>query len=283
MEMSDTQKNSGITHEHGVVRGWVHSFQSLGAVDGPGVRFVVFLQGCPLRCAYCHNPDTWAFPEVMIAKGCSGVAGGITAAGSNGIAGCTAAVAYTPEEVVKKILRFKPYIKNGGVTVSGGEALMQPEFVAGLFRLLQREGLHTALDTSGIGDLKKAADVLKYTNLVLADLKFSEPEDYKKYCGADMLQVLAFLDLTETMGVPLWIRHVVVPGLNDMPENIREIGRISHSYTNLEKLELLPFKKICMSKYDEMGMEFGLKDYEACSAARIAELEGYLASLRSRK
>ena len=255
MAMTDVQMHSGADGE--TICGWVHSFQSLGAVDGPGVRFVVFLQGCPLRCAYCHNPDTWAFPETTAAK--------------------SAAEAYTPRDVVKKILRFKPYIRNGGVTVSGGEALMQPEFVAELFRLLQEEGLHTALDTSGIGDLKKTAEVLRYTDLVLADLKFSDKESYKKYCGADMARVREFLDLTEDMQVPLWIRHVVVPGLNDTPESIREIGRISRSYTNLQKIELLPFKKICMSKYEEMGIEFPLRDYEACSTDRISELEEYLA------
>lgn len=244
------------------VQGWIHSFQSLGAVDGPGVRFVVFMQGCPLRCAYCHNPDTWAVPEAMSDQPDAVLRDNSTA--------------YTPEEVVKKILRFKPYIKNGGVTVSGGEALLQPEFVTELFRLLKQEGLHTALDTSGIGDLKKARQVLEYTDLVLADLKFSDAGSYAKYCGASMDRVLEFLRLTEAMEVSVWIRHVVVPGLNDDPDQIREIGRISRSLGNLEKIELLPFKKICMSKYEAMGIEFPLKDYEACSAAKIAELETFL-------
>ena len=231
-------------------KGYVHSFQSLGAVDGPGLRFVVFLQGCPLRCAYCHNPDTWALP--LAASGCK---------------------AYTPKETVEKILRYRAYIKKGGVTVSGGEALMQPEFVAELFKLLKAEGIHTALDTSGIGNLKAAAGVLEFTDLVLADLKFSTPEAYTLYCGADMAKVLQFLRLTEEMSVPLWIRHVVVPGLNDAPECIREIGRISASFRNLEKVELLPFRKICISKYEQMGLDFPLKDYEACTQEKISELE----------
>lgn len=244
------------------VQGWIHSFQSLGAVDGPGVRFVVFMQGCPLRCAYCHNPDTWAMPKSL-----SGQPEGNLQDNST---------AYTPEEVVEKILRFKPYIKNGGVTVSGGEALLQPEFVAELFRLLKQQGLHTALDTSGIGDLKKARRVLEFTDLVLADLKFCDAASYARYCGASMDRVLEFLRLTEAMEIPVWIRHVVVPGLNDGPEQIREIGRISRSLRNLEKIELLPFKKICMSKYEAMGIDFPLKAYEACSGSRIAELEAYL-------
>lgn len=244
------------------VQGWIHSFQSLGAVDGPGVRFVVFMQGCPLRCAYCHNPDTWAIPSAVSGQPDRGLRDNSTA--------------YTPEEVVKRILRFKPYIKNGGMTVSGGEALLQPEFVAELFQLLKQQGLHTALDTSGIGDLEKARRVLEYTDLVLVDLKFCDAGSYARYCGASMDRVLEFLHLTETMVVPVWIRHVVVPGLNDDPEQIREIGRISRSFINLEKIELLPFKKICMSKYEAMGIDFPLKAYEACSELRIAELEAYL-------
>ena len=234
--------------------GFVHSFESLGAVDGPGLRYVVFMQGCPLRCAYCHNPDTWAFE-------------------SQG-ADC---IRISAKETAKKILRYKSYIKNGGVTVSGGEALMQSDFVRSLFFLLKNEGLHTALDTSGAGDLQNAKKVLEYTDLVIADLKFSTPEDYKKYCGLDMDHILNFLKLTEEADVPLWIRHVVVPGLTDSKEHIQKIAEISRSYNNLEKLELLPFKKICENKYEELGMEFPLKDHAACSEQKIKELEKIIA------
>lgn len=229
--------------------GFVHSFESLGAVDGPGLRYVVFMQGCPLRCAYCHNPDTWAFAH----QG----------------AKC---IRISAKETAGKILRYKSYIKNGGVTVSGGEALMQSDFVRSLFFLLKNEGLHTALDTSGAGDLQNAKKVLEYTDLVIADLKFSTPEDYKKYCGLDMDHILKFLELTEEMNVPLWIRHVVVPGLTDGPEHIKKTAEISYSFKNLEKLELLPFKKICESKYEELKIEFPLKDHEACSAETIEAL-----------
>lgn len=232
------------------IAGYIHSFQSLGAVDGPGLRFVVFMQGCPLRCGYCHNPDTWAFHENAPDCKC-----------------------YTEKEVVEKILRYKSYIKNGGVTVSGGEALMQPEFVAALFETLKKEGIHTALDTSGAGDLKKAENVLKYTDLVLADLKFSNENDYKQYCSASMDHVMGFLKLTEKMQIPLWIRHVVVPGLNDQRDSILKIVSLAKSFKNLEKIELLPFKKICMSKYEQMGIEFAFKDFEACTEEKIKELE----------
>ena len=139
--------------------GVIHSFQSMGAVDGPGLRFVIFMQGCPLRCIYCHNPDTWSFDGET----------------------------YTVSRVVEKIRRFRPYFQyGGGVTVSGGEALHHWEFVAQLFRTLQEEGIHTALDTSGIGNLVGAEQVLQYTDLVICDIKFSTEEAYKKYCKGSL-------------------------------------------------------------------------------------------------
>lgn len=213
--------------------GRVHSFQSMGAVDGPGVRFVVFLQGCPLRCAYCHNPDTWD-PR-----------GGEP---------------YTPQAVCEKILRYRPYLRHGGVTVSGGEPLMQAPFVAELFRLLREQGIHTALDTSGTGNLEQAREVLAETDLVLCDLKFADAKAYRAHCGASFNQVLQFLSLTEVMHVPLWIRHVVVPGLTDAPDQVRQIARIAGRFDNLQKLEFLPFRKLCAEKYERMGIPFPLAD-----------------------
>ena len=226
--------------------GRVHSFQSMGAVDGPGVRFVVFLQGCPLRCAYCHNPDTWA-PQ-----------GGEE---------------YTPEAVCEKILRYRPYLKHGGVTVSGGEPLLQAPFVAELFRLLRAEGIHTALDTSGIGNLEQARAVLAETALVLCDLKFADAPAYRAHCGASFDQVLQFLSLTEAMHVPRWARHVVVPGLTDGPAQVREIARIAGRFSNLQKLELLPFRKLCAEKYERMGIPFPLKDTPEMGEESLRELE----------
>ena len=237
------------------IKGYIHSFQSLGAVDGPGLRCVVFLQGCPLRCAYCHNPDTWAF---------------------GGTDGARDAQLMTTGAVLQKILRLRPYIKNGGVTVSGGEALMQPDFVFALFSLLKKEEIHTALDTSGIGDPQAAEKVLSVTDLVLGDLKFSEPENYLRYCRTDMAQVLRFYDLTARLQVPLWIRHVVVPGLNDTPSQIREIARIACGFPNLEKIELLPFRKICETKYEQLNIPFPLKDYPECSEEKIRQLKALL-------
>lgn len=225
--------------------GRIHSFQSMGAVDGPGIRCVVFMQGCPLRCIYCHNPDTHSFD---------------------------AGEEYTPQDMCKKILRFKSYIKNGGVTVSGGEPLMQPDFVKELFTLLKENGIHTALDTSGIGDTVKAKEVLEVTDLVLADVKFLNADDYKKYTDSDFDSVIKFLDLTKENDTPVWIRQVIVPGINDTKENILELLEFLKKYDNVEKIELLPFRKLCVPKYDNLGIEFPLKNTPEMSQEGIDEL-----------
>jgi pyruvate formate lyase activating enzyme len=234
------------------MKGRIHSFQSLGAVDGPGLRYVVFLQGCTLRCAYCHNPDTWNI---------------------------SAGEEYEADEIVRKILRYKTYFgRDGGVTVSGGEPLLQWGFVAELFQKLHAEGIRTALDTAGIGDLEGARMVLRHTDLVLCDLKFSRAEDYLRWCRGNMAQVAAFLELTGQMCISLWIRHVVVPGLNDREEDILRIASIAGQYRNLQKLELLPFRKICETKYRALGIEFSLHDYAECPESEIQRLYRLLES-----
>ena len=226
--------------------GRVHSIQSLGAVDGPGVRYVVFLQGCPLRCAYCHNPDTWDF------------AGGTEKEAA---------------DLVKEIGRFKPYFgTKGGVTVSGGEPLQQPAFVEELFSLLHKEGIHTALDTSGVGNLEAARRVLEHTDLILGDLKFATREEYKTHCKADMAKVLAFYRLAAEMQVPLWVRHVVVPGLNDSLEDMGKIQALAQSFSNLEKIEWLPFHNLCVEKYQSMGIPFPLAGTDNMDEAALQRL-----------
>lgn len=226
-------------------KGRVHSFQSMGAVDGPGLRCVVFMQGCPLRCVYCHNPDTHSF------------GGGDE---------------YTPEEMLQKILRFKSYIKNGGVTVSGGEPLMQAEFVKELFYLLRENGIHTALDTSGIGDIGKAKELLSVTDLVLLDIKFLDAESYNKHCKGDFEQVLDFLKLTKEMDIPLWIRQVIVPHINDDESNIVKLLELLKDYGNVKKIELLPFRKLCVPKYENLGIPFPLADTPEMPQREIDEL-----------
>ncbi len=228
------------------MKGRVHSIQSLGAVDGPGVRYVVFLQGCPLRCAYCHNPDTWDF------------SGGTEREAA---------------DLVKEIRRFKPYFgAKGGVTVSGGEPLAQAPFVEELFSLLHKEGIHTALDTSGVGDLEKARRVLSHTDLVLGDLKFATAEEYKTHCGADMDKVLSFYQMTAERNVSLWVRHVVVPELNDTLEDMGKIKALAESFPNLEKIEWLPFHNLCLEKYQAMGIAFPLEGVPNMDENRLEEL-----------
>lgn len=225
--------------------GYIHSFQSMGAVDGPGLRYVVFMQGCPLRCAYCHNPDTWEFQKGQLLE---------------------------PEAVADRVLKYRTYLKNGGVTVSGGEPLMQPEFVTALFRILKQKGMHTALDTSGIGDLEKAAEVLTYTDLVLADVKFLSREQYEQYCKADFEQVTAFLDLTQRKQVPLWIRRVVIPQINDRSEDVMALLDFLKAYANVEKVELLPFRKLGLPKYEQLGISFPFSEVPEMAESKIEEL-----------
>lgn len=232
--------------------GRIHSFQSLGAVDGPGLRYVVFLQGCPLRCAYCHNPDTWD-----------------TQGGTP----------YDVEEVVKKIKRYRSYFqKNGGVTVTGGEPLLQADFVAELFCRLKQEGIHTALDTSGNGcaDKDKIENVLEYTDLVLCDVKFLSQEEYQKNCRGSFDSVCSFLEQVKVQNVPLWVRHVVVPSLTDSPEYMKRLHAFLQHYPNLVKVELLPFRKLCLEKYQSLGISFPLEALPEMKQEKVKELYQYL-------
>ena len=228
------------------MEGRVHSLQSLGTVDGPGLRYVVFLQGCPLRCVYCHNPDTWD------------PAGG--------------AVMGT-EELVEKILRCRPYFgTEGGVTVSGGEPLLQAEFVTQLFARLKQEGVHTALDTSGAGDLGKAPALLEVTDLVLLDLKFPTEEGYRRHCRGSLGQTEAFAALVAEKQVPLWVRHVVVPGLNDTLEDMAAVRSWARRQPTLEKIEWLPFHNLCLEKYQQLGVPFPLADTPPMDRERLDRL-----------
>ncbi len=227
------------------MKGYINSFQSLGTVDGPGVRYVIFMQGCHLRCIYCHNPETWKL----------GVGD-----------------EYTTDEVVEKVLKYKSYIKKGGVTVTGGEALLQIEFVTELFKKLKANDIHTAIDTSGFSNIDKCKELFKYTDLVICDFKFTTDEEYKKYTGRGMSEVLDFLKLTKMCKIPVHIRQVIVPNLNDSEENVYKLKEILSDYDNIEHIELLPFRKLCLEKYEEMNLEFKLKDTEEMNPDRIREL-----------
>ena len=228
-------------------KGRIHSVMSMGGVDGPGIRCVVFLQGCPMRCAYCHNPDTWT-PD----------GGEVLSA----------------EEVAEKVLRYRTYFgDNGGLTVSGGEPLMQVEFVTGLFGLMREEGISTCLDTSGHGCAgEKLEALLAKTDITLCDIKFTDESAYKRYTKGSLEQVQGFLKVADAAGVRIWIRHVVVPGITDSRENIERLVRIAGQYRRVERIELLPFHKMCIPKYEALGLEFPLADVPECSNSRAEEL-----------
>ena len=230
--------------------GYVHSIQSLGTVDGPGVRFVVFLQGCHLRCKCCHNPDTWD---------------------TNG------GVMYTAEEIVNKAKRYREYFKdNGGITLSGGEPLLQPDFVREIFELCHKAGIHTCLDTSGsiLNDTVK--EMLKYTDRVLLDIKYTTDEDYKNYVGCEFKKPLGFLSYLNEMKIPVTIRHVIIPTLNNNSENIERLNGIIKKYPVIDKTELLPFKKLCSVKYDKLGLDFKFRDIPTPTKAEMENLNSLL-------
>ncbi|MBE6763123.1 MAG: pyruvate formate lyase-activating protein [Ruminococcaceae bacterium] len=227
--------------------GRIHSFQSLGTVDGPGVRFVVFMQGCPLRCGCCHNPDTWEFD---------------------------AGEEFTALEVVEKIERYRDYFgSDGGVTVSGGEPLMQPAFVAELFSLCRERGIHTCLDTSGIGEY---GEVLPFADRVLLDIKYTDPAQYRQYVGCEMETVLTFLDELETRRIPTTLRQVILPSLNDSAESLLALREIARAHSCVDNVELLPFRNICQVKYDQMGIPFPFAHLAVPTAQQMKQLEQIL-------
>ena len=216
--------------------GYVNSIQSMGTLDGPGVRFVVFLQGCPLRCGCCHNPETRSLD------------GGTE---------------YSATLLAEKALRYKNYFgKEGGITLSGGEPLLQTEFAAELFAECKKRGINTCLDTSGClmnDDVKK---LLALTDHVLLDIKYPTDEQYLEYVGCSIEGPLAFLNYLNDKGVPTTIRQVIIPTLNDSHESISYLKKLKSEHRCVDKIELLPFKKICQTKYDSMGIGFPFKDYD---------------------
>ena len=213
-----------------MIKGNVNSIQSLGALDGPGIRFVVFMQGCNLRCGCCHNPDTWEF--------------GI---GSE----------YTPEEIVSKAKRYKEYFgSEGGITVSGGEPLLQAEFVTKVFELCHQEGINTCLDTSGSILNDSVKELLTVTDRVLLDIKYTDNNLYEKHVGCKFDKVIEFLEYLNEIGCSVTLRQVIIPNLNENEENVLKLKELAKKYSCTDKIELLPFKKICQVKYDKMGLEF---------------------------
>ena len=217
-----------------MTEGLVHSLESMGLVDGPGIRTVVFLQGCALRCQYCHNPDTWARENPAEQR-------------------------LTPQELLRRLERFRPYYgENGGVTFSGGEPLLQPEFLGESLKLCRRAGIHTCLDTAGCG-LGDYEEILAYTDLVLLDVKHYTPEGYRQVTGRDMGPYRDFLEQVQRRNIPLWIRHVVVPGLTDGEEHLEGLERYLSTLSGVERVELLPYHTLGVHKYAALGLPYPLE------------------------
>jgi len=230
--------------------GRVHSIQSMGTLDGPGVRFAVFLQGCNLRCKCCHNPDTW---ELEGGK------------------------EYTAGEIFSRVLRFREYFgKDGGITFSGGEPLLQTDFVREVFELCHEAGINTCLDTSGsiLNDSVKA--LLAETDRVLLDIKYTEDGLYRENVGCGIKRVLDFLEYLNERGIPTTLRQVIIPTVNDTEENIKALKAIADANPCVDKIELLPFRKICQVKYDGMGIEFPFGKIPEPTAAKMTELQEIL-------
>ena len=226
-----------------MAKGLIHSVESMGLVDGPGIRTVFFLQGCALRCRYCHNPDTWAR--------------------ENGRAAW-----YTPEEVLRRLERFQPYYgREGGVTFSGGEPLLQPEFLAETLALCRRAGIHTCLDTAGAG-LGEYGAILAQTDLILLDVTHYHPEGYRAVTGADMGAFNKFLAAAQGAETPLWVRHVVVPGLTDGEKHLQGLERYLRTIRNIRRVELLPYHTLGVHKYAALGIPYPLEGVEPPDPAR---------------
>ena len=225
--------------------GFIHSTESFGTVDGPGVRFVIFLQGCPMRCKYCHNPDTWK-----------------TKSGS----------LRSAQSLIKEFQRNAAFYSKGGITVTGGEALMQIDFLLELFALAKENGIHTCLDTSGItyhpGESsynEKLDKLMTMTDLVLLDIKHIDPEAHKELTGHDNAGILAFARYLADKQIPVWVRHVVVPGITDEPGALSRLGAFLGTLPNVKALDVLPYHIMGVSKYKELDIPYPLEGVEPAS------------------
>ena len=240
--------------------GRIHSFESFGTVDGPGIRFVIFMQGCPLRCKYCHNPDSWVF------------SGGTE---------------YEPQAVAQNALRYKRYWRGGGgVTVSGGEPLMQIDFVIELFKILKEEGVHTAVDTSGITfepqseeSLNKHTELLKYADLFLLDIKHIDAQMCKSLTGADNKNELAFAKFLSENGKDIWIRHVLVPGITDDDSYLKRTREFIDTLKTVKRVEVLPYHTMGEVKYKNLGINYPLAGVKPPEKERVQNAKNILGAI----
>lgn len=234
------------------ILGNIHSIETCGTVDGPGVRFVVFFQGCPMRCKYCHNPDTWNTSENH---------------------------AVSVDEILRQYDGVKNFLTNGGLTATGGEPLLQPDFLTELFCRAKEKNIHTALDTSGIlfspDNTKKFDELLKFTDLVMLDIKHIDDAEHKKLTGHSNKNILKFAKYISDRGIPMWIRHVVVPTITDEEKYLRELGKFMASLKTVKALDVLSYHDMAKPKYAQLGIDYPLKDLppltkeEALNARKI--------------
>lgn len=238
------------------ILGNIHSIESCGTVDGPGIRFVVFTQGCPMRCKYCHNPDTWKINEGK---------------------------QISVSEVLRRYDGVKEFCR-GGITVTGGEPLLQIDFVIELFKAAKEKKIHTALDTSGItfnlGNVKKIDEVLKYTDLVMLDIKHIDDNEHKKLTGHSNENILAFARYLSDIKKPMWVRHVVVPQITFNKEYLFELGKFLSTLKNVTALDVLPYHVMGKQKYNNLGMDYPLDGISPLSKEQALQarewiMEGY--------
>ena len=233
--------------------GYIHTIETMGLLDGPGIRIVVFFQGCPLRCCFCHNPDTWI-------------------PGNN--------LKTSPKEIVDVIRKYRSYIEmGGGVTFSGGEPLLQSEFLLETLKLCKKAGIHTCIDTAGNGYDKNLLDeILKYTDLILLDIKALNDTNYQKITSKKMTQFNYFLKRIQELNKKLWIRQVIVPGINDNEKYILKLKKFISKIKNVEKIQLLPYSLIGVDKYKKLNIKYPLEGVEAMNKERCKQLEKLLLS-----
>lgn len=219
------------------IKGNIHSIETCGTVDGPGIRFVIFMQGCPLRCQYCHNPDTWQTDTNKL---------------------------ITVDEIMQKYDGVKEFVQSGGITVTGGEPLLQIDFVTELFKVAKAHGIHTALDTSGITfnqeNTENINNLLKYTDLVLLDIKHIDDEEHKKLTGASNKNILAFAQYLSEKQIPVWIRHVIVKDITLNEKYLKELGKFLATLNNIKALDILPYHNMAIPKYESLGINYPLKN-----------------------
>lgn len=242
------------------MEGRIHSIESFGTVDGPGIRFVVFMQGCPMRCAYCHNPDSW---EINAGK------------------------VRTVEEILKEYDSYKAFLKGGGITVTGGEPLVQLEFVTELFEEAKKRGIHTCLDTSGITyreeQNEKFKRLLNSTDLVMLDIKQIDSLKHKQLTGFTNDRILEFAKFISKHGVELWVRYVAVPGLTDHEEDLVKLGEFLAELTSLKVLDVLPYHTMGTNKYEQMNLEYPLKGVEPMDKEKAKEIRNIILRARKKK